>query len=86
MRFCKPSLVFGYSAEEAAKPEVDGSTGVGATCEFRDADLVQETNHKTAQARKSRPVLLCDIRIQTLQKVLFWNARMYVHCGRMSRL
>jgi len=56
-------VVFGYSADEAAKPEVDGGTAVGATCEFRDADLVQEAKHKTVQARKSRTNPRYDIKV-----------------------
>ena len=61
-------MVFGYSAEEAAKPEVDGGIVVGATCEFGDADLVQEAKHKTAQARKSRTNPRYDIRIRAFPK------------------
>jgi hypothetical protein len=56
IRLCKPSVVFGYSAEEATKPGTDPGRPAGATCGFRDADLAQEKRNKTAQARRIRTV------------------------------
>jgi hypothetical protein len=71
IRLSKPSVVFGYSAEEATKPGVDPPAG--ATCGLREADLVQEKRNRTAQARISRTVpRWYDIGKQILSQKCFY--------------
>jgi hypothetical protein len=55
------------SDPETALAGGDGGTGVCATCE-RDADLVQETNHRTAKTRKSRRAIRGDIRTRAFPR------------------